>query len=104
MPTDPYKYFRVEAGELLDGLTQGTLQLEKGPPAPEVVARLLRLAHTLKGAARVVKEPGIAELAHTIEGLLTIHREAGQPLSKAQGSELLRPLDEIASRLSALEP
>jgi len=104
MAKDPYKYFRVEARELLEGLTQGILQLEKGPPAPEVVALLLRLAHTLKGAARVVKQPGIAEQAHTIEGILTTHREAGQPLSKEQGSELLRLLDEITSRLSALEP
>ena len=104
MAKDPYKYFRVEARELLDGLTQGILQLEKGTAAPDVVARLLRLAHTLKGAARVVKQPGIAELAHTVEGILTTHREAGQPLSKEQGSELLRLLDEITSRLSALEP
>ena len=104
MAKDPYKYFRVEAREILDGLAQGVLQLEKGTPAPDVVALLLRLAHTLKGAARVVKQPGIAELAHTVEGMLTTHRGAGQPLSKEHGSELLRLLDEITSRLSALEP
>jgi two-component system chemotaxis sensor kinase CheA len=104
MAKDPYKYFRVEARELLDGLTQGILQLEKAPPTPEVVARLLRLAHTLKGAARVVKQPGIAELAHTVEGILTPHREAEQPLSKEHGSELLHLVDEITTRLSALEP
>src|ERR1019366_1112715 len=104
MAKDPHKYFRVEARELLDGLGQGILQLEKSAPAPDVVARLLRLAHTLKGAARVVKQPGIAELAHTVEGILTTHREAGQLLSKEQGSELLHLLDEITSRLSALEP
>jgi two-component system chemotaxis sensor kinase CheA len=105
MAKDPYKYFRVEARELLDGLAEGILQLEKGPCAPEVVARLLRLAHTLKGAARVVKQPGIAELAHAVEGILTTQREEEvQALSREQGSELLGLLDEIASRLSALEP
>ena len=36
--------------------------------------------------------------------ILTTHREAGQRLSKEQGSELLGLLDEITSRLSALEP
>ena len=73
MAKDPYQYFRVEARELLDGLTQGILQLEKGASAPpsEGVARLLRLAHTLKGAARVVMQPRIAERAHTGEGILT---------------------------------
>lgn len=104
MAKDPYKYFRVEARELLEGLAQGILQLEKGAPAPQDVARLLRLAHTLKGAARVVKQPGMAELAHTVEGILATHRGAGQPLSKEHGSELLRLLDEATSRLSDLEP
>ncbi len=102
MAKDPYQYFRVEARELLDGLTQGVLQLEKGPSAPpsEGVARLLRLAHTLKGAARVVKQPGIAERAHTVEGILATHRESELPLSKAQGSELLLLLDEISAHLA----
>ena len=104
MAKDPYRYFRVEARELLDGLTQGVMALEKGSSSPEVVPRLLRLAHTLKGAARVVKQPGIAELAHTVEGLLASHREAGQPLPKEQGNEVLRLIDEMAAQLPALEP
>ena len=102
MAKDPYQYFRVEARELLDGLTQGILQLEKGPSGPpsEGVARLLRLAHTLKGAARVVKQPKIAERAHAAEGILTTHRESELPLSKAQGSELLMLLDDISAHLA----
>jgi two-component system chemotaxis sensor kinase CheA len=102
MAKDPYRYFRVEARELLDGLTQGILELEKGACAPpyEGVARLLRLAHTLKGAARVVMQPGIAERAHAVEGILTTHREAELPLSKAQGSELLLLLDAISLHLA----
>jgi len=104
MAKDPYKYFRVEARELLEGLTQGILQLEKDGASPDAIARLLRLAHTLKGAARVVKQPEIAELAHTIEGALTSHRETKQPLSKEQGTALLGFLDGMSSRLQALEP
>jgi two-component system chemotaxis sensor kinase CheA len=102
MAKDPYQYFRIEARELLDGLTQGILELEKGACASpyEGVARLLRLAHTLKGAARVVKQPGIAERAHAIEGILTAHRESEQPLSNAQGRELLLLLDAISLHLA----
>lgn len=104
MAKDPYQYFRIEARELLDGLTQGILQLESGlsMPPSEGVARLLRLAHTLKGAARVVKQPGIAERAHAFEGILTTHRDAKMPLSKAQGSDLLLLLDEIGEQLSVI--
>jgi len=109
MAKDPYQYFRVEARELLDGLTQGILQLEKAPSSPpsEGVARLLRLAHTLKGAARVVMQPKIAERAHTIEEILTPHRASKLPLTKEDVSGLLLLLDDISSHLadiSSLEP
>ena len=100
MAKDPYQYFRVEARELLDGLTEGILQLEKGDFASEGVVRLLRLAHTLKGAARVVKQPGITERAHMLEGILSTHRASALPLSKAQGSALLLLLDEISAHLA----
>ena len=104
MAKDPYQYFRVEARELLDGLTQGILQLEKGPAAPssESVARLLRLAHTLKGAARVVRQPEIAQRVHSVEGILTTLRESKQPLSKKQASELLLLIDESSSHLAEI--
>ena len=66
MGRDPYQYFRIEAREILDGLGRGVLELEKSA-TPETVAGLLRLAHTIKGAARVVKQPQIADGAHALE-------------------------------------
>ena len=60
---DPYKYFRVEARELVEQLGTGVLELEREGTGRDVVARLLRHAHTLKGAARVVKQGEIAKLA-----------------------------------------
>ncbi len=104
MAKDPYQYFRVEARELLDGLSQGVLLLEKNPTSQpsEGVARLLRLAHTLKGAARVVMQPKIAERAHSVEGILTTHRESALPLDKVQVSALLLLLDEISSHLAEI--
>lgn len=104
MTKDPYRYFRVEARELLEGLTQGVLELDRGSAAPDLIARLLRFAHTLKGAARVVKQREIAERAHAIEDILSAHRESGQPLQQAQTSECLRLLDDVALRVKELEP
>lgn len=102
MTKDPYRYFRVEARELVDGLSQGTLQLEKGAPGPDLIARMLRLAHTLKGAARVVKQPAIAEAAHRVEEVLT-SQQAASPFSRDAGNELLRLLDQVSLRLQSLE-
>jgi two-component system chemotaxis sensor kinase CheA len=101
---DPYKYFRIEARELLDGLGQGVLVLEKGGgPQGETVARLLRLAHTLKGASRVVKLGEIAERAHAIEGILAPYRATPSPLAAAHAERLLALLDEIGSRVAAID-
>ena len=78
MGQDPYKYFRIEARELIEGLGKGVLELEKGAGG-ELVPRLLRLAHTLKGAARVVKQGEIAESAHAIEPPAKMTVRSGGP-------------------------
>ncbi|HUQ94025.1 MAG TPA: response regulator [Bryobacteraceae bacterium] len=103
MTKDPYKYFRVEARELLEGLTQGVLEIEQGGAGPDRVAGLLRLAHTLKGASRVVKQPLIAELVHSMESVLAPHRDGQNPVPEESIGELLRLADGIASGLAALE-
>lgn len=100
---DPYRYFRVEGRELLDGLVKGALDLEKTPAGKESIARLLRLAHTLKGAARVVKQPATADLAHELEERLA-HLSQGKTAGREQIDELLAMLDKIGARLKALDP
>ena len=103
MAKDPYKYFRAEARELLEGLMQGTLELEKEGAGLETTARLLRLAHTLKGAARVVRQPAIAELAHGVEGILASHRGAGGALEPAPGTQRENLLHRLEVHLRALD-
>ncbi|MBI1947546.1 MAG: response regulator [Deltaproteobacteria bacterium] len=103
MTKDPYRYFRVEARELVEGLTQGVLALEKGAASAELVSRLLRLAHTLKGAARVVKQAAIAELAHRIESALAEHRDGARSVSDAQATALLQLLDQMSALLGSLD-
>ncbi|NUP13216.1 MAG: response regulator [Polyangiaceae bacterium] len=102
MANDPYKYFRIEARDILDELGKGVLDLEKGPPAPALVQRLLRYGHTLKGAARVVKQKEIADLAHAVEDALTPFREGEAPARRDQLDGLLKLLDAIGVRVAAL--
>lgn len=101
-PADPYKYFRVEAAELVELLGQGALAIEKGAPVVGGVAALLRHAHTLKGAARVVKQPAIAECAHMIEEELSAHRSATDGLPRQCAARMFSELDAIAGQLVAL--
>src|SRR5437868_2768695 len=101
---DPYRYFRVEAGEILEQLQTGVLALEKGAPAAEVVPRLLRLAHTLKGAARVVKQQGIDDISHAIEDVLVPIRDQNLPLAPGTISGVLGQVDAMRALLVALSP
>ena len=102
MAQDPYRYFRVEARELLDQFAKDVLELEKNGASPAVTQRLLRLAHTLKGAARVVKQPDIAERAHAIEDLLSPIRDATGSVARTSIDAMLAHLDEIEGRLRRL--
>ena len=103
MAKDPYKYFRIEARELLQGMSQGILELEKGGERAQLTAQLLRCAHTLKGAARVVKQVEIAKLAHAMEDVVASYRDASAPIPHEPVDELLRISDAIAAELSSLD-
>ena len=100
---DLYKYFRIEARELSDALNRDALELEKSDAPGEVIARLLRHAHTLKGAARVMKLADIADLAHAMEEALGPFREGGAPVPRAGSDRLLSLLDDLGRRLTLLD-
>ncbi|HEY6255057.1 MAG TPA: response regulator [Xanthobacteraceae bacterium] len=104
MAQDPYKYFRPEARELVDQFAKGVLDLEKGGSNAAAVQQLLRLAHTLKGAARVVKQAEIANRAHAIEDALSPFRESAEGIAREQIDTILEHLDEISSRIVTLTP
>src|SRR6266852_2381420 len=103
MAKDQYKYFRIEARELLEGLNQAVLELERGGSRKEVLGRLLRLAHTLKGASRVVKQPGIAECAHAIEDAFSPYRDGHEVIPQERTNQVLGLLDTIAGKVASLD-
>lgn len=104
MVQDPYKYFRPEARDLLDQFAKGVLELEKSGSSAAVVQRLLRLAHTLKGAARVVKQSDIANRAHAIEDSLAPFRDSTEAIAREQIDVILGHLDEISGQIVTLVP
>jgi two-component system chemotaxis sensor kinase CheA len=104
MAQDPYKYFRVEARELAEQLSHNALELEKQTPPAGIVARLLRLAHTLKGAARVVKQREIADAAPAIEDVLAPRRDSPVPVPRGEVDAILGLIDRISALTGALAP
>ncbi len=103
MATDPYRYFRVEARELVEGLGQGILELEKGSTDAAIAPRLFRFAHTLKGAARVVRRLELAELAHAAEDVLARGRDGNRASTREELAELLALVDRMSAALEELD-
>ena len=97
MAKDPYQYFRIEARELIEQLGQGAFELERGGAPSSVVPRLLRVAHTLKGAARVVKQTDIANHAHAIEDVLAPWRDAQEAAPRECIDAVLARVDQMAA-------
>src|SRR6478735_5919448 len=99
---DPYRYFRIEAAEILEQLQKCLLELERGAAPAEIVTKLLRLAHTLKGAARVVKQARIADLAHAVEDLWVPIRDGGQAVEGRIVAASLQHVDAMRAQLRSL--
>jgi two-component system, chemotaxis family, sensor kinase CheA len=100
---DPYRYFRVEARELLEGLRAGMAGLDTSTYDAERIAALLRLAHTLKGAARVVRLAEVSDRTHRLEDILAPCRDHAAPPTREQIGELNQLLDSIAAGLDAID-
>ncbi|WP_437737633.1 hybrid sensor histidine kinase/response regulator [Sorangium sp. So ce1335] len=101
--SDLFKYFRMEAQELADGLAWGLLDLKERGGQGESLDQCFRLAHTLKGAAGAARQLKIAELAHTVEDVLTPFRKDRQPIPAAHLGELLRLIGLIREEVTRLD-
>ncbi len=102
MAKDLMVYFRAEAKELVEKISEALLDFEKSADS-EVLTHLLRYAHTLKGAARVVGQKELAASLHAFEELLAPYRTSELKLSSAAMSGLLETLNQISDLVKQLD-
>ena len=103
MSGDPYKYFRIECRQLLDALSTGILALESGSAEAPGASDLFRAAHTLKGAARIVRHGAIADASHQLEEYLSPMRATGQVPGALEIQAMLDLLAHIEQALGEIE-
>lgn len=84
--------FRMEAESHSQSLNSGLLELEKNQ-SPDRVEPLMRAAHSMKGAARIVGLNDAVELAHAMEELLVSCQRGEIVLSSTQIDLLLAATD-----------
>ncbi|MCZ6603139.1 MAG: Hpt domain-containing protein, partial [Planctomycetota bacterium] len=94
--------FRGEAEEHLTSLRDGLMMLEGSPGDSELLLRVMRNAHTLKGTSRMMGFHGMGEVAHKMEDVLTEVESNPAVLTEETLSVLLSAVDYIAEVLAAV--
>ena len=80
--------FRAEAHDALEAVTTRVLAGGSARPAPEVLTELMRVTHTLKGAAGTVGLGVMVELSHRLESALAVLAREPSPWT-AQTPDLI---------------
>jgi two-component system sensor histidine kinase and response regulator WspE len=93
IPPATLELFKLECEVHGGTLTDGLLLLEKDPGRIEVIDRLMRAAHSIKGAARVVGLDAAVELAHTMEDVFLRIQKGTASLTPDDVEELLAAKD-----------
>ncbi|MHB8857892.1 MAG: hybrid sensor histidine kinase/response regulator [Thermoleophilia bacterium] len=91
--------FRAEAEERLRNLGEGLMALEGNPGDEELVKKLFREAHTLKGASGMMGFDSIRELSHRVEDILSAVQKQQLALDKSLTDLMLETLDSIEAML-----
>jgi two-component system sensor histidine kinase and response regulator WspE len=85
--------FRAETENQTLVLTNGLLELERSPATPDKFEVLMRAAHSLKGAARIINLPTAVRLAHALEDCFMAARQGQIQLGRNEVDLLLPGVD-----------
>src|SRR5262249_51397768 len=88
--------FREEVRAHSATLNLGLIDLEKAPANPQVLEPLMRAAHSIKGAARIVNIDAGVQLAHAMEDVFVAAQEGRIRIGPADVDVLLRGADVLA--------
>ncbi|MEQ8667550.1 MAG: hybrid sensor histidine kinase/response regulator [Pirellulales bacterium] len=97
-----FELFRTEAEAHSALLSDGLLAIEASPADLSHVEQLMRAAHSIKGAARIVDLDIIVELAHAMEDCFVAVQKGEESLATARVDQLLLGVD-VIQELSTLK-
>jgi len=96
--------FRTEVGEQGKILIEGLLGLEEDPSSAERLEALMRAAHSLKGAARLVGVEPVVRLAHLMEDVFVAAQSSELLLTADHMDVLLKSTDTIRAIADLSDP
>jgi two-component system, chemotaxis family, sensor kinase CheA len=93
--------FFESAGELLQALNEAGLELEARPADEEIIRRVRRAVHTLKGDSAACGYYELSELAHELEDVLS--PQVGQSRGTKLAEVVLEAADSFSAMLAAYQ-
>ena len=87
--------FRAEIDTHLPALSEGLLALEKDPNQPKRLEALMRAAHSIKGAARIVGVEAAVQVAHAMEDCFVAAQKGAIALTSDAVDVLLGGVDAL---------
>lgn len=88
-----YELFRAEVETHCAALSDGLIKLERAPTDLEVIVPLMRAAHSVKGAARIVGVDAAVAVAHHMEDALVRMQKGTEHATRARIDQLLAGTD-----------
>ena len=101
MTQTPREAYREEAYELLTELETSLLALEEVPDDAELIGRVFRALHTIKGSGAMFGFDDIAAFTHEVETVFDLVRNAKIPVTKTLLDLTLAAGDQIRALLDA---
>lgn len=95
--------FREEAYELLAELESALLELEEAPDDAELIGRIFRAMHTIKGSGAMFGFDDIAAFTHEVETAFDMVREGKVQVNQDLIDVTLKARDQITTMLRATE-
>ena len=92
-----FELFRIEARAHAETLARGLLELEADPGNAHRIEPLMRAAHSLKGAARIVGIEPAVQLAHVMEDALVAAQAGKVQFTTTDIDTLLKASDVLAA-------
>ncbi|HVU88076.1 MAG TPA: hybrid sensor histidine kinase/response regulator [Pirellulales bacterium] len=98
-----FELFQEEARAHTVALSQGLLELETDAANPRRIEPLMRAAHSIKGASRIVGIDLAVKLAHVMEDVFVAAQDGNITITAADIDQLLRGTDLLAELATATE-
>jgi two-component system sensor histidine kinase and response regulator WspE len=88
-----HELFRAEAETHCEALSKGLLTLESSPADLSIITPLMRAAHSMKGAARIVGIDAAVTVAHHMEDVLVRIQKGQEATTRTRIDQLLEATD-----------